>query len=94
MADDSDVHAWIPEAYNSARFVLLTFPQRISISMGWSSSLKINTSLTGTHHPSPPPNPVTNTELITVLTKLAVFNYADSRKSGAFPHSLLNNILI
>jgi hypothetical protein len=33
MAEDSDVNVWIPEAYNSARSVFLTFPQRITLSM-------------------------------------------------------------
>ena len=54
MAENSDVHVWIPEACSSSRFVLLTFPQRITISMEQSSSLKINTNLTGKYiHPHP-----------------------------------------
>lgn len=94
MADNSDVHVRIPEAYSLARFVLLTVPQRITISTEQSSSLKINTNLTGKHIPTPPPPPITNTEPITVLSKLAICNYADSRKSCDFPQNVVNNILI
>jgi len=89
-AENSDVHVRVPEAYSSARFFLLTFPQRITISTEQSSSLKINTNLTGKHIPTP----ITNTEPITVLSKLAIRNYADSRKSCAFPQNLVNNIII
>ena len=93
MAENSEVHLWIPEAYSSLCFVLLTSPQRVTLSMEQSSSLKINTDLTGKHiHPAP--TPVTNTEPITILSKLATCNYADSRKSYAFPQNLVNNILI